>query len=151
VREAEEVHKGEKVVKKPRTEVIEALYKIEEAVKHKDKNRKVIITQGGNVVAIKNQAGTAEDEAATEDVIAKAKNVTRERAVRYANYRRAVLRGSKNLVDQGGSVADVYTWTVPALKQAKLISKVNMSLRAENKALKKKIAVLKTQPGQLAH
>ena len=85
------------------------MYKIEEAVKQKDKNRKVVITQGGNVVAIKNQVETAEDEVVTEEVIAKAKNVTRERAVRYANYRRAVLRGSKNLVDQGGSVADVYT------------------------------------------
>ena len=48
-------------------------------------------------------------------------------------------------------MADVYTWTVPALKQAKLISKMNMSLRAENKALKKEIADLKTQLGQLAH
>ena len=125
--------------------------KTEEAVKHKDKNRKVIITQGGNVVAIKNQAGTAEDEAATEDVIAKAKNVTRERAVRYASYRRAVLKGSKNLVGQVDSVVDVYTWTVPALKQAKLIRKMNMSLRAENKALKKEVADLKIQLGQLAH
>ena len=121
----------------PRTEVIEELSKTEEAVKHKNKNRKVIITQGGNIIAIKNQAGTAEDE------VAKAKNVTRERAVRYANYRRAVLKGSKNLMGQVDSVADVYTWTVPALKQAKLIRKMNMSLRAENKALKKEVVVLK--------
>jgi len=40
VKEVEEVHRGEKAGKKPRTEVIEALYKIEEAVKHKDKNMK---------------------------------------------------------------------------------------------------------------
>ena len=56
VREAEKVHKGEIAVKMPRTEVIEVLTKTVEAVKHKDKNRKVIITQGGNVIAIKNQA-----------------------------------------------------------------------------------------------
>jgi len=62
-----------------------------------------------------------------------------------------VLKGSKNLVSQVDSVADVYTCTVPALKHAKLISKMNMSLRAENKALKKEIADLKTQLGQLAH
>jgi len=117
----------------------------EEAVKHKDKNRKVIITQGGNIIAIKNQAETVEDE------IAKAENVTRELAVRYANYRRAVLKGSKNLVGQVDSVADVYTWIVPALKQAKLIIKMNISLRAENKALKKEVADLKIQLGQLAH
>jgi hypothetical protein len=48
-------------------------------------------------------------------------------------------------------VADVYTWTVPALKQAKLIRKMNMTLRAENKALKKEVANLKMQLGQLAH
>ena len=79
------------------------------------------------------------------------KNVTKELAVRYANYRRAVLKGSKNLVGQVDSVADVYTWTVPALKQAKLIKKMNMSLRAESKALKKEVANLKIQLGQLAH
>ena len=49
------------------------------------------------------------------------------------------------------TVADVYTWTVPALKQAKHIRKMNMTLRAENKALKKEIVNLKTQLGQLAH
>ena len=125
----------------PRTEVIEVLSKTVEAVKHKDKNRKVIITQGGNVIAIKNQAGTTKDE------IAKAKNVIRECAVRYANYRRAVLKGSKNLVGQVDSVADVYTWTVPALKQAKLIKKMNMRLRAENKALRREVADLKAHLG----
>ena len=78
VREAEKVHKGEKVVKMPRTEVIEEFSKTEEAVKHKDKNKKVIITQGDNIIAIKYQAGTTEDE------VAKANNVTRELAVRYA-------------------------------------------------------------------
>ena len=82
-----------------------------------------------------------------KDEIAKAKNVTRELAVRYANYRRAVLKGSKNLVGQVDSVADVYTWTVPALKQAKLIRKMNMRLRAENKALRREVADLKAQLG----
>ena len=83
--------------------------------------------------------------------VAQVKNVTKELAVRYANYRRAVFKSGKNLVDQVDSVADVYTWTVPALKKAKLIRKMNMSLRAENKALKKEVANLKIQLGQLAH
>lgn len=48
------------------------------------------------------------------------------------------------------SVADVYTWTVPALKQAKSIRKINMHLRAENKALRKEVADLKAQLGQIA-
>ena len=53
---------------------------------------------------------------ATEIEIAKMKSATREVAVRYANYRKAVLEGSKDLVGQVDSVADVYTWTVPAVK-----------------------------------
>lgn len=141
----EKVHKGEKAVKSPRTEVIEVLTKTVEAVKHKDKNRKVIITQGGNLIAIKNQVGAAKEE------IVKAKNVIKERAVRYTNYRKVVLKGSRSLVSHVDSVVDVYTWTVPALKQAKHVRKMNMTLRAENKTLKKEIANLKTQLGQLAH
>ena len=82
---------------------------------------------------------------------AQVKNVTKERAVRYANYRRAVLKGRKILVCQVDSVSDVYSWTVPALKQAKLIRKLNMSLRSENKALKKEVTSLKKQLGKLAH
>jgi len=156
VREAEEAKKGEKAIKKPEAEVIEALHKIEDAVKNKSRNKKVIITIGGNVVAIKNQAGIVDDEIASDDKVvpddkaAKVKNVARERAVKYANYRKAVLRGSKNLISQVDSVADVYTWTVPALKQAKYINKINMSLRVENRALKKEVAELKMQLGQLA-
>ena len=61
-----------------------------------------------------------------------------------------MLKGSKNLISQVDSVADVYTWTVPALKQAKCINKINTSLRAENRALKKEVAELKMQLGQLA-
>ena len=139
------VHEEEVAVKMPRTEVIEVLTKTVEAAKRKDKNKKVIITQGGNVIAIKNQAG------ATKEEVAQVKNVTKERAVRYANYRRAVLKGSKSLVGQVDSVSDVYSWMVPALKQAKLIRKLNMSLRSENKALKKEVTSLKKQLGKLAH
>lgn len=61
-----------------------------------------------------------------------------------------MLKGSKNLVGQVDSVADVYTWTVPALKQAKVIKKTNMHLRAENKAMKKEVADLKAQLSKLA-
>ena len=80
--------------------------------------------------------------------IDKLKNTTRESAVRYANYRKAVLKGSENLVNQVDSVADVYTWTVPTIKEAKFIRKINMRLRAENKAMKKRIEDLEAQLGQ---
>lgn len=98
--------------KLPRKEVSEELPRTEEAeeIKKKGSNKKVIISQGGNIIAIKDQLEETEIE------IAKMKSATREVAVRYANYRRAVLKGSKNLVGQVDSVADVYTWTVPALK-----------------------------------
>jgi hypothetical protein len=145
IKEAEKVHEEEVAVKMPRTEVIEVLTKTVEAAKRKDKNKKVIITQGGNVIAIKNQAG------ATKEEVAQVKNVTKECAVRYANYRRAALKGSKSLVGQVDSVSDVYSWTVQALKQDKLIRKLNMSLRSENKALKKEVTSLKKQLGKLAH
>lgn len=112
VREAEKQSRAEEVEKLPRTEVAEELSRTEEAekIKQKDKNRTVIISQGGNIIAIKNQLDAA------KNVISKVKSATRESAVRYANYRKAVLGGSKNLVSQVDSVADVYTWTVPALK-----------------------------------
>ena len=48
------------------------------------------------------------------------------------------------------SVADVYTWTVPALKQAKVIKKTNMHLRAENKAMRKEVVELKAQLSKLS-
>lgn len=132
--------------KLPRTEVSEELPRTEEAeeIKKKGSNRKVIISQGGNIIAIKDQLE------ATEIEIDKMKSATREVAVRYANYRKAVLKGSKNLVGQVDSVADVYTWTVPALKQAKVIKKTNMHLRAENKAMRKEVAELKAQLSKLA-
>ena len=130
--------------KLPRTEVAEELSRTEEAEKIKQKytNRTVIISQGGNIIAIKNQLEAAKHE------IVKVKNATRESAVRYANYRKAVLKGSENLVNQVDSVADVYTWTVPAIKEAKLLRKINMHLRAENKTMRKKVADLKAQLGQ---
>ena len=161
-REAEEEKKGKKAVKQPGTELIEVLHKIEDAVTNKSKGKKVVITLGGNVVAIKNQAGvvddkatdddkvTSDDKAVSDDEVAKLKSVAREHAIRYSNYRKAVLRGSKNLIGQGDSISDVYTWTVPALKQAKNVNKLNTFLRAENQELKKEVARLKAQLGQLA-
>lgn len=149
-REAEEEKKGKKAVKQPGAELIEALHKIEDAVTNKSKGKKVVITLGGNVVAIKNQAGVVDDKAVSDDEVAKLKSVARERAIRYSNYRKAVLRGSKNLIGQGDSISDVYTWTVPALKQAKNVNKLNTFLRAENQELKKEVARLKAQLGQLA-
>jgi len=156
-REAEEEKKRKEAVKQPGTELIEALHKIEDAVTNKSKGKKVVITIGGNVVAIKNQAGVVDDKATDDDKVtllddevAKLKSVARERAIRYSNYRKAVLRGSKNLIGQGDSISDVYTWTVPGLKQAKNVNKLNTFLRAENQKLKKEVARLKAQLSQLA-
>lgn len=92
---------GDEFIFKPRRPITrkqvreaEKLSRTEEAekIKQKDKNRTVIISQGGNIIAIKSQLEAA------KNVIAKVKSATRESAVRYANYRKAVLRGSKNLV-----------------------------------------------------
>ena len=129
-----------------RIEEAEELPRTEEAekIKQKDTKRTVIISQGGTIIAIRNQLEAAKHE------ISQVKNATRESAVRYANYRKAVLKGSENLVNQVDSVADVYTWTVPAIKEAKLLRKINMHLRAENKAMRKKVEDLKAQLGQLA-
>ena len=83
--------------------------------------------------------------------MAQIKNVSKERAVRYTNYRKAVLKGSTSLMGQTESVSDAYLWTVPALKQAKTMKQLNTSLRAENKALKKEVSSLKKKLGKLAH
>ena len=145
MKEAEKVHKEEATVKMPITEFIEILTKTVHAAKSKDKSKKVIISQGGNVIAIKNQAGKTQEE------VAQTKSFSRERAMRYASYRRAVLKGSTSLLKQAGSGSDVFSWMVLELKQAKLIRKMNMSLRSENKALKKEVSSLKEKLGKLAH
>ena len=72
------------------------------------------------------------------------RNAARESAVRYANYRKAVLKGSENLINQVDSVADVYTWTVPAIKEAKLLRKINLHQRVENEAMKEKVKRLES-------
>ena len=54
MKEAEKVHKEEAAVKMPSTEFLEVLTKTVHAAKSKDKSKKVIISQGGNVIAIKN-------------------------------------------------------------------------------------------------
>ena len=73
-----------------------------ERIKQKDTNRTVIISQGGNIIAIKNQLEVAKHE------ITKVRNAARESAVRYANYRKAVLKGSENLINQVDSVMSIH-------------------------------------------
>lgn len=77
----------------PRTEEAEKLPRTEEAekIKQKDTSRTVIISQGGNIIAIRNQLEAAKHE------IAKVKKATRDSAVRYANYRKAVWKESETL------------------------------------------------------
>ena len=46
-------------------------------------------------------------------------------------------------------MSQFHTWTVPAIKEAKYIRRINMQLRAGNKAMKKQIEDLKAQLSQL--
>ena len=46
---------------------------------------------------------------------------------------------------QTESVADVYTWTIPEIKEAQILRKINLHLRAENKAMREKVKDLKAQ------
>ena len=78
----------------PRTEVIDIFSKTVRSSQNKDKNKKVIITQRGNVIAIKKKAG------ATKEEIPQSQNVFKESAVRYANYKRAVMKGSTSSMSQ---------------------------------------------------
>lgn len=77
------------------------------------------------------------------------KQAVRKHADVYTNYRKALWKGTETFQNQLNSVVDghaqFHTWTVPAIKEAQFIRKINMQLRAENKALKKKIEDLKVQ------
>ena len=63
----------------------------------------------------------------------------------------AVMKGSKSFASQVDAVAEVYTWTVSAIKQSKHVRKMNMSLRSENKMLKEEVSSLKGKLGKLAN
>ena len=60
------------------------------------------------------------------------------------------MKGRTSLISQADSVSDAYVWTVPALKQAKIMKQMNTSLRAENKMLKEEVSSLKGKLGKLA-
>jgi hypothetical protein len=144
IKEVEKAQKEKAPLEVPRTEVLEVFTGIVQATKSKNKDNKVIISQSGNVIAIKKQAG------ATKEEIPQIKNVSKERAVRYTNYKKAVMKGRTSLISQADSVSDAYVWTVPALKQAKIMKQMNTSLRAENKMLKEEVSSLKGKLGKLA-
>ena len=59
------------------------------------------------------------------------------------------MKGRTSLISQTDSVSDAYVWTVPALKQEKIMKQMNTSLRAENKVLKEEISILKKKLGKL--
>ena len=60
------------------------------------------------------------------------------------------MKGSKSFATQVDAVAEVYTWTVSAIKQAKHVRKMNMSLRSKNKKLKEEVISLKEKLDKLA-
>ena len=145
MKEMEKAQKEKAPLEVPSTDVLEVLTRTVHAARSKNKGNRVIISQGGNVIAIKQQAGTTQEE------VPQIKNVSKERAVRYANYKKAVIKGRTSLMSQTDSVSDAYVWTVPALKQAKIMKQMNTSLRAENKILKEEVSSLKKKLGKLAN
>jgi hypothetical protein len=50
----------------------------------------------------------------------------------------AVRKGSKSFASQVDAVDEVYTWTVSAIKQAKHVRKMNITLRARNKGFEER-------------
>ena len=76
--------------------------------------------------------------------------LSQELFFRHNNSFVAVMKGSKSFASQVDAVAEVYTWTVSAIKQAKHVRKMNMSLRSENKMLKEEVSSLKGKLGKLA-
>ena len=143
MKEAEKAQKEKVSSDMPRTEALEIFSEMVQAAKNKSKDKKVVISQSGNVIAIKKQAGVSKE-------IPQVSNVFKEKAVRYTSYRKAVMKGKTSLISQASSVSDAYVWTVPALKQAKTMKQVNISLKAENKKLKKEVISLREKLDRLA-
>ena len=81
------------------------------------------------------------------------KKAARRHAVIQAKYYKTLWEGNATVEAQVNSVVDghsqFHTWTVPAIKEAKYIRRINMQLRAGNKAMKKQIEDLKAQLSQL--
>lgn len=130
-------------------QVQETLPRIEETGEETQKNasKTTITSQGDNIAAIKSQLETAKYE------IAKLKKAARKHAVIHAEYSKALWKGSETLESQLNSVVDghaqFHTWTVPAIKEAKYIRRINMQLGAGNRAMRKQIEDLKTQLSRL--
>ena len=85
--------------------------------------------------------------------IAKLKKAARKHAAIHAKYYKTLWEGNAAVEAQLNSVVDghsqFHTWTVRAIKEAKYIRRINMQLRARNKAMKKQIEDLKAQLSQL--
>ena len=81
------------------------------------------------------------------------KKAARKHAVIHAKYYKALWKGNETLEARLNSVVDghsqFHTWTVPTIKEAKYIRRINMQLRDGNKAMKKQIEDLKAQLSQL--
>ena len=111
IKEVEKAQKEKAPLEVPSTDVLEVLTRTVHATRSKDKSNRVIISQGGNVIAIKQQAGTTQEE------VPQIKNVSKERAVRYANYKKAVIKGRTSLMSQTYSVSDAYLVLISFYRQ----------------------------------
>jgi len=83
--------------------------------------------------------------------IAKLKKASRKHAIQQANFNRMKALWE----DKTSSIPEVvdcnaqfYTWTVPAIKEAKFIRMINMQLRVGTRVMKRQIEDLKMQLSQ---
>jgi len=147
---------AEEFVFKPRRPMTRRFQQVQEALPRteetgeetqKDSGKIVITAKENNIVALKSQLESAKYE------IAKLKKAARKHATIHAKYYRAFWEENEAVKAQLNSVVDghaqFHTWTVPAIKEARYIRRINMQLRAGNRAMRKQIEDLKTQLSQL--
>jgi len=147
---------AEEFIFKPRRPMTRRFQQVQEALPRteetgegtqKDTGRTFITVKENNLAALKSQLESAKYE------IAKLKKAARKHAAIHAKYYKTLWEGNEAVEAQLNSVVDghaqFHTWTVPAIKEAKYIRRINMQLRAGNRAMRKKIEDLKTQLSQL--
>ena len=130
-------------------QVQEALPRTEETGEEiqKDTGKIVIASQEDNIAAIQRQLESAKYE------IAKFRKAARKHAAIHEKYYKTLWEGNEAVEAQLNSVVDghaqFHTWTVPAIKEAKYIRRINIQLRDGNRAMRKQIEDLKTQLSRL--
>ena len=147
---------AEEFIFKPRRPITRRFQQVKEAMPRteetgeeiqKDTGKTTIASQEGNIAAIQRQLESAKYE------IAKLKKAARKHAAIHAKYYKTLWEGNEAVKAQFNSVVDgheqFHTWIVPAIKEARYIRRINMQLRAGNRAMRKQIEDLKTQLSRL--